>query len=135
MEQRQRDYRGDSTCSLPASPISTRRPDVFLDTDTNVCYDPTNLNVRVAPDVYMSRSASTTEAIRPRKIYLPWEVGKVRQIGRWRVASDKHKAGGPGSEHQARHLPAEIGVPEFWRFDPTGGRYYGFVNLNGLQAW
>ena len=26
----------------------------------------------------------------------------------------------------------QIGVPEFWRFDPTGGRYYGF-SLDGLR--
>ena len=25
-----------------------------------------------------------------------------------------------------------VGVPEFWRFDPSGGRYYGFA-LNGLK--
>ena len=27
---------------------------------------------------------------------------------------------------------AQIGVPELWRFDPKGGRYYGF-SLNGLR--
>ena len=27
---------------------------------------------------------------------------------------------------------AQIGVPEFWRFDPKGGRYYGFA-MDGLK--
>ena len=41
-----------------------RRPDVFVDTDTNVCYDPSNLNVRVAPDVYIAFGVDA-ESIRP----------------------------------------------------------------------
>ena len=49
---------------------------MFLDTDTNICYDRSNLNVRVAPDVYITFGVDD-RAIRPRKIYLPWEVGKV----------------------------------------------------------
>ena len=53
-----------------------RRPDVFLDTDTNICYDRSNLNVRVAPDVYIAFGVDD-RAIRPRKLYLPWEVGKA----------------------------------------------------------
>ena len=53
-----------------------RRPDVFIDTDTNICYDPNNLNVRIAPDVYLAFGVDS-EAIRSRQIYLPWEVGKV----------------------------------------------------------
>ena len=104
-----------------------RRPDVFVDTDTNVCYDPSNLNVRVAPDVYVAFGVDA-EAIRPRHIYLPWEVGKVPD---WvlEVASDSTRR-----VDLVRKPPiyAQIGIPEFWRFDPTGGRYYRF-QLNGLK--
>ena len=97
-----------------------RRPDVFLDTDTNICYDRTNLNVRVAPDVYITFGVDD-RAIRPRKIYLPWEVGKVPD---WvlEVASEST------SRVDVERKPgiyAQIGVPEYWRFDPTGGRYHG----------
>ena len=97
-----------------------RRPDVFLDTDTNLCYDPSNLNVRVAPDVYIAFGVDE-RAIRPRKLYLPWEVGKVPD---WvlEVASESTRRVDvlrkPG-------IYARIGVPEYWRFDPTGGRYHG----------
>ena len=104
-----------------------RRPDVFLDMDTNICYDRTDLNVRVAPDVYVAFGVDE-RAIRPRRIYLPWEVGKVPD---WvlEVASESTRR-----LDLVRKPPIyqQIGVPEFWRFDPTGGRYYGFA-LNGLR--
>lgn len=104
-----------------------RRPDVFIDTDTNICYDPRNLNVRIAPDVYLAFGVDE-RAIRPRQIYLPWEVGKVPD---WalEIASESTR------ENDLNRKPgiyAQIGVPEFWRFDPTGGRYYGF-SLDGLR--
>ena len=104
-----------------------RRPDVFIDTDTNICYDPGNLNTRIAPDVYLAFGVDS-EAIRPRQIYLPWEVGKVPD---WvlEIASESTRR-----VDLVRKPPiyARIGVPEFWRFDPTGGRYYRF-QLNGLK--
>ena len=61
-----------------------RRPDVFLDSNTIICYDPADLNVRVSPDVYLAFGVDA-HAIRQRKLYLPWEVGKppdwVLEIG------------------------------------------------------
>ena len=104
-----------------------RRPDVFLDTDTNVCYDPSNLNVRVAPDVYVAFGVDA-EAIRPRQLYLPWEVGKAPD---WvlEVASNSTRQ---VDLVRKPAIYAQMGVPEFWRFDPTGGRYYSF-QLNGLK--
>ena len=60
------------------------RPDVFLDSNTILCYDPDDLNVRVSPDVYLAFGVDA-QAIRQRKLYLPWEVGKppdwVLEIG------------------------------------------------------
>ena len=106
-----------------------RRPDVFLDTDTNICYDRRNLNVRVAPDVYLAFGVDA-RAIRPRKLYLPWEVGKQPD---WvlEIASSST------SRVDVRRKPAiyaQIGVPEYWRFDPTGGRYYGQPLYGGRLA-
>lgn len=103
------------------------RHDVFIDTGTNVCYDRSNLNVRVAPDVYVAFGVNEL-SIRPRRIYLPWEVGKVPD---WalEVASESTR------QVDISRKPAiyqRIGVPEFWRFDATGGRYYRFA-LNGLR--
>jgi Uma2 family endonuclease len=97
-----------------------RRPDIFLDRETNICYNPRDLNVRIAPDVYIAFGVDA-EAIRTRKLYLPWEAGKVPD---WvlEVASEST------SRQDLNRKPAiyaQIGIPEFWRFDPTGGRYYG----------
>lgn len=102
------------------------RPDVFLDRETYICYNPRNLNVRVSPDVYISFGVEA-EPIRPRKLYLPWEAGKVPD---WvlEVASDST------SRQDVNRKPAiyaQVGVPEFWRFDPTGGRYHGAPMYGG----
>ena len=97
-----------------------RRPDIFLDRESFICYNPNNLNVRVSPDVYVAFGVDA-EAIRPRRIYLPWEVGKVPD---WvlEIASDSTKR---EDVERKPGIYAQIGVPEYWRFDPTGGRYYG----------
>ncbi len=97
-----------------------RRPGVFLDSNTIICYDPTNLNVRVSPDVYLAFGVDT-RAIRRRKIYLPWEVGKPPD---WvlEVASSSTSREDVGRK---RDIYARIGVPEYWRFDPQDGAYHG----------
>ena len=97
-----------------------RRPDVFLDDQTFICYDPRNLNVRIAPDIYLAFGVDAA-AIRPRKIYLPWEVGKPPDLA-IEIASEST------AQRDLNRKPAiyaQIGIPEFWRFDPTGGAYYG----------
>ena len=97
-----------------------RRPDVFLDSNTILCYDPDDLNVRVSPDVYLAFGVEA-QAIRQRKLYLPWEVGKppdwVLEIGS--ASTGREDVG------RKRDLYARIGVPEYWRFDPKDGAYHG----------
>ena len=105
------------------------RPDVFLDRETNICYNPRNLNVRLAPDVYIAFGVDA-RAIRPRKLYLPWEVGKVPD---WvlEIASEST------SRQDVNRKPAiyaQIGIPEYWRFDPSGGRYHGAPLYGGRLA-
>ena len=103
------------------------RPDVFLDRDTNICYDPSNLNVRVSPDIYLAFGVDA-QAIRPRKLYLPWEVGKPPDFA-MEVAS---QATGSHDVTGKPAIYARIGVLEYWRFDPTGGRYHGRPLYGGL---
>ncbi len=97
-----------------------RRPDVFLDVNTILCYDPRDLNVRVSPDVYLAFGVNAL-AIRQRKLYLPWEVGKPPD---WvlEVASSSTSRDDVGRK---RDIYARIGVPEYWRFDPKDGDYHG----------
>ena len=97
-----------------------RRSDVFLDSNTFICYDRRNLNVRVAPDLYITFGVDAN-AIRDRRIYLPWEAGKPPDIA-FEFASDTT------SEVDMEEKPAKYaqsGIPEYWRLDPTGGDLYG----------
>ena len=96
------------------------RPDVFLDNETFICYDPSNLNVRIAPDIYLAFGVDA-RAIRPRKIYLPWEVGKPPDFA-LEIASESTA---DADTERKPGIYAAIGVPEFWRFDPSGGQYHG----------
>ncbi len=95
------------------------RPDVFLSSNTTLCYDPSNLNVRVQPDIYLAFGVDQG-AIRPRLIYLPWEAGKPPDLA-LEVAS-------PSTRWQdiiaKPRIYATIGIPEYWRFDPTGGEHH-----------
>ena len=98
-----------------------RRPDVFLDSNTIICYDRHDLNVRVSPDVYLAFGVDA-QAIRPRKLYLPWEVGKPPD---W-VLEIASSSTGREDVGRKRRIYAGIGVPEYWRFDPTKqGKYHG----------
>ena len=103
------------------------RPDVFIGRESNICYDRSNLNVRVIPDVYLAFGVDR-QAIWERKLYLPWEVGKPPD---WalEVASEST------AQVDVQRKPgiyARIGLPEYWRFDPSGGRHHG-APLSGLR--
>ncbi len=103
------------------------RPDNFLSSNTILCYDPANLNVRVQPDIYLSFGVEQA-AIRRRKLYLPWEAGKPPDLA-LEVASESTSRqdiiAKPG-------IYAAVGIPEYWRFDPTGGDYHGEPMAGGL---
>ena len=96
------------------------RPDVFLSANTIICYDRRNLNVRVSPDCYIAFGVDA-RAIRDRNLYLPWEAGKPPD---WalEVASPST---GRRDVTDKRRIYAQIGISEYWRFDPTGGDIYG----------
>ncbi len=95
------------------------RPDVFLSSNTILCYDSADLNVRVAPDVYLAFGVDAP-AIRRRRLYLPWEVGKPPDLAVEVASASTARQ----DVTVKRQLYARIGVPEYWRFDPTGHDYY-----------
>ena len=94
--------------------------DVFRSSNTFICYDPSNLNVRVGPDFYAAFGVDAL-AIERRRLYLPWEVGKppdfVLEVGSVSTAVNDLVG--------KRRTYAQIGVAEYWRFDRTGGDFYG----------
>ena len=77
----------------------------------------------VSPDCYVALglSAEALESIERNNTYLLWEVGKapdfVLEIGSGSTADADL---GP-----KRDLYAELGVSEYWRYDATGGEFYG----------
>ena len=96
------------------------RPDVFLSSNTILCYEPSNLNVRRQPDIYLAFGVDQA-AIRRRKLYLPWEAGKPPDLA-LEVGSES-----TGSEDTVvkPRVYATIGISEYWRFDPSGGEHHG----------
>ena len=105
------------------------RPDIFLDRETNICYDRRNLNVRVSPDVYLAFGVDA-RAIRPRKLYLPWEAGKPPD---WALEITSESTGREDIDRKPA-IYARIGVPEYWRFDPSGGDHHGEPLYGGILA-
>ena len=103
------------------------RTDVFLDFDSFICYDRSDLNVRVSPDVYLVFGVDSL-AIPERRLYLPWEAGKppdwVLEIASPTTARE--------DVDRKPDIYAHIGVPEYWRFDPSGGRSHGAALYGGI---
>ncbi len=96
------------------------RPDNFLSSNTILCYNPANLNVRVQPDIYLSFGVDQA-AIRRRKLYLPWEAGKPPDLALEVASASTSRQdiiAKPG-------IYAAVGISEYWRFDPSGGEYHG----------
>ena len=76
-----------------------------------------------SPDCYVALGLTdeAIESIERNNTYLLWEVGKppdfILEIG-------SPSTGGEDTGRK-RDLYAEIGVGEYWRYDGTGGDYYG----------
>ena len=97
------------------------RDDVFMSGVVFISYDQRNGNARVAPDFFIAFGVDAA-AIR---VNLPnfwlWETGKapdwVMEVASPSTARNDLEA--------KRNLYAELGIAEYWRFDPTGGDLYG----------
>lgn len=95
-------------------------PSVFIDAGTVICYNPENLNDRVFPDCYVAVDVPAG-AIFAQNGYLIWQVGKAPDFA-LEVASESTARRDITFK---RELYERIGVREYWRFDPSGGDYYG----------
>ena len=97
-------------------------PDVFVDYDTNICWDTANLRRHVSPDVYIAFGVDA-EAIRNRLIYVPEEVGKPPDFA-MEIASPSTAEN--DVENKPRIYEENVKAQELWMLDPSGGDYYGF---------
>ena len=93
---------------------------VFVSSDTILCSDRSDLNIRIQPDCYVAFGVDV-QAIRERELYLPWEVGKVPDFA-LEVAS---RTTARRDRTTKRDIYGKIGVPELWLLDGTGGEMHG----------
>ena len=96
------------------------RHSIFRSSNTFICYDRNNLNVRVGPDFYVAFDVDAP-AIMERLMYLPWEAGKPPDF----VLEVGSPSTGREDIGSKREIYARIGIREYWRFDPSGGDHYG----------
>ena len=87
---------------------------LFDSSNTIVCYDPTNLNVRVSPDYYFAVGIDP-ETVYHRAIYRTWVQGKPPDF----VLEVASPSTARNDETTKRDIYARMGVPEYWRYDPT----------------
>ncbi len=94
---------------------------VFISGMVYICYDIADGNKRVQPDCFIAFDVDSEVIRQNLPNYWVWIVGKVPDFV-IEVASPSTKENDLGHK---RDLYAELGIPEYWRFDPTGGELYG----------
>ena len=87
---------------------------VFDSSNTILCYDPSNLNIRVSPDYYFAVGIDP-ETVKYRSIYRTWVQGKPPDF----VLEVASPSTARNDETTKRDIYARMGVPEYWRYDPT----------------
>ena len=87
---------------------------LFDSSNTIVCYDPSNLNVRVSPDYYFAVGIDP-ETVYHRAIYRTWVQGKPPDF----VLEVASPSTARNDETTKRGIYARMGVPEYWRYAPT----------------
>ena len=91
--------------------------------DTFIYYAEGNPRRSVSPDCYVALGLpeESIESIERNNVYLLWEVGKAPDF--------VLEIGSPSTADRdlglKRDLYAELGVSEYWRYDESGGDFYG----------
>ena len=87
---------------------------LFDSSNTILCYDPSNLNIRVLPDYYFAVGIDP-ETVKYRGIYRTWVQGKPPDF----VLEVASPSTARNDETTKRDIYASMGVAEYWRYDPT----------------
>ena len=100
-------------------------PGVRVNGNTFIYYVEGNPRRSVSPDCYvvfgLSEAAEDSLSLEGNNTYLLWEVGKAPDF----VLEIGSGSTGDVDTGRKRELYAELGVTEYWRYDPTGGEFYG----------
>ena len=94
---------------------------VFITGVFYICYDMDDGRNRVQPDTFIAFDVDAEAIRRNLPNYWVWEVGKVPDFV-MEVASPTTAGNDLGRK---RDKYAELGIAEYWLFDPTGGELYG----------
>ena len=98
-------------------------PGARVNGDTFIYYVEGNPRRSVSPDCYVALGLpeESIESIERNNVYLLWEVGKAPDF--------VLEIGSPSTADRdlglKRDLYAELGVSEYWRYDESGGDFYG----------
>ena len=95
-------------------------PDVFVSSASLVYYDPDDMNTRLSPDCTVAFGVDL-HYIRERDGYVIWEMGKPPDFV-LEVASPTTAEVDIGRKRVI--YEQRMGVPEYWRFDRSGGNLY-----------
>ena len=98
-------------------------PDVRVNGNTFLYYVEGNPSMSVSPDCYVATGLSPEqqENIDRNNTYRLWEVGKPPEFV-MEIASENTKSNDLIGK---RALYANLGISEYWRYDQTGGDFYG----------
>lgn len=96
---------------------------VRVNGDNFIYYVEGNPRRSVAPDCYVALNLSdeAIASIESHNTYLMWEVGKAPDF----ILEIGSPSTGANDLGRKRDLYADIGVVEYWRYDATGGDFYG----------
>ena len=120
---------GEYQFPIHANAVTTLRthfensPDARVNGNTFLYYVEGNPNMFVSPDCYVATGLSPEqqENINRNNTYRLWEVGKPPDFV-MEIASESTKSNDLIGK---RDLYAELGIAEYWRYDETGGDFYG----------
>ena len=96
------------------------RPDVLVAGEAYLCWDRSNRNAKLSPDCIVAIGINP-EDVELKNGYLIWEIGKPPDVV-IEVASE-HTSRADLTSKRERY--ASLGIPEYWRLDPSGGDRYG----------
>ncbi len=100
-------------------------PGAHVNGNTFIYYVEGDPSRSVSPDCYgvfgLSEAAQESLSLEGNNTYLLWEVGKPPDF----VLEIASSSTGRVDTGRKRDLYAELGVIEYWRYDGTGGDFYG----------
>ena len=96
------------------------RPDVLVTGEAYLCWDRSNRNAKLSPDCMVAFGVNV-EDVELRNGYLIWEMGKPPDV----VIEVASETTARADLTRKRERYASLGIPEYWRLDPSGGDRYG----------